>query len=375
MKTRRINDLARELGIKSREVLNILTEIGVGGKAHASSLNEDDVAKVRAQLEQGNRAVARHESKHYALESLPIAQVPTRALSHSSGQGNRDLREALIARGLIKPNERAVTTKHVVREPPPTRKLIVTKLANGGTAKKQERNGGVKYGRVSQVEKNKLLKRMERVQQRSSPLVQAGKLTKSLAGVTFRILAAPQPPIKVDSRPTICCKVKGETGVVCNAIVHQDRMELHMKNNHAKEQDSQSQHLPTEQFPFILLPPGNWEYQKIFEHYRKRSQHNGFSEQNFDSDRTRQVNSLNPVLRHFGLKAWFGYGVYEFSYSSRVLLESFVSNNAAYIVSGDWTEMIRISKAELRKEFASSYTKVVHTGEWLTRIDHALRDK
>ena len=180
MKTRRINDLARELGIKSRQVLNLLTEIGVAGKAHASSLNEDEVAKVRAQLEQGNRAVARHQGKHDVLGSSPIAQVPTMALSYSSVQGNSDLRQALIAQGLIKPNERAVTTKHVVPKPPHTRKSIVTKLANAGIAKKQESKGGIKYGRVSKIKKNKPPNHMERVQQKSSQLVQAGKLRKSL---------------------------------------------------------------------------------------------------------------------------------------------------------------------------------------------------
>ena len=39
----RINDLARELEVKSRQVLNILTELGMGaGKTHSSSLEEDE---------------------------------------------------------------------------------------------------------------------------------------------------------------------------------------------------------------------------------------------------------------------------------------------------------------------------------------------
>src|SRR5689334_20856333 len=45
----RINDLARELEVKSKEVLDALDKMGVEGKrSHSSSLEEDQVAKVRA---------------------------------------------------------------------------------------------------------------------------------------------------------------------------------------------------------------------------------------------------------------------------------------------------------------------------------------
>ena len=53
----RINDLARELEVKSRQVLDVLTELGMGaGKTHSSSLEEDEADKVRAHFSHGSRA-------------------------------------------------------------------------------------------------------------------------------------------------------------------------------------------------------------------------------------------------------------------------------------------------------------------------------
>ena len=45
----RINDLAREMEVKSRQVLDILGELGLGeGKTHSSSIEEDEAERVRA---------------------------------------------------------------------------------------------------------------------------------------------------------------------------------------------------------------------------------------------------------------------------------------------------------------------------------------
>ena len=52
----RINDLAREMEVKSRQVLDILAELGLAaGKTHSSSLEEDEADKVRAHFERGSR--------------------------------------------------------------------------------------------------------------------------------------------------------------------------------------------------------------------------------------------------------------------------------------------------------------------------------
>ncbi len=51
----RINDLARELEVKSRPILDALEAIGITGKTHSSSIEADQAEKVRAYFNGGSR--------------------------------------------------------------------------------------------------------------------------------------------------------------------------------------------------------------------------------------------------------------------------------------------------------------------------------
>src|SRR5664279_2051203 len=52
----RINDLARELEVKSREILDVLTAVGVTEKkTHSSSLEGDEAERVRVHFHRGGR--------------------------------------------------------------------------------------------------------------------------------------------------------------------------------------------------------------------------------------------------------------------------------------------------------------------------------
>src|SRR5438046_2985400 len=51
----RINDLARELEVKSRPILDALEAIGVTGKTHSSSIETDQAERVRAHFTNGGR--------------------------------------------------------------------------------------------------------------------------------------------------------------------------------------------------------------------------------------------------------------------------------------------------------------------------------
>jgi translation initiation factor IF-2 len=84
----RINDLAREMEVKSRQVLDVLAELGLAsGKTHSSSLEEDEAAKVRAHIERGNAAKsAAHGSA--AASRAPQGITPKIDLSHISKPGD-----------------------------------------------------------------------------------------------------------------------------------------------------------------------------------------------------------------------------------------------------------------------------------------------
>src|ERR1700758_3188897 len=65
----RINDLARELEVKSKSILDALTAVGVTEKkTHSSSIEVDEAEKVRAYLTGGNRGGG---ASRYAAESKP----------------------------------------------------------------------------------------------------------------------------------------------------------------------------------------------------------------------------------------------------------------------------------------------------------------
>ncbi len=89
----RINDLARELEVKSRQILDILAELGLGaGKTHSSSLEPDEAEKVRAHLDRGDRPGAHGAAAARSQQAI----TPKIDLSHISKPG--DVMKAILAR-------------------------------------------------------------------------------------------------------------------------------------------------------------------------------------------------------------------------------------------------------------------------------------
>ena len=80
----RINDLAREMEVKSRQVLDILAELGLAaGKTHSSSLEDFEAERVRAQYErtsrpggQGGAASARPRRASNPRSISPVSPSP-----------------------------------------------------------------------------------------------------------------------------------------------------------------------------------------------------------------------------------------------------------------------------------------------------------
>jgi len=91
----RINDLARELEIKPRAIIDILSDLGVEGvKTHSSSLEADEAEKVRAHFEQGSKAAAHIGAASGRHGAQAIA--PKIDLSHISKPG--DVLKAILAK-------------------------------------------------------------------------------------------------------------------------------------------------------------------------------------------------------------------------------------------------------------------------------------
>jgi translation initiation factor IF-2 len=107
----RINDLAREMEVKSRQVLDVLAELGLGaGKTHSSSLEADEAEKVRAHFERAARSAA-HPSA--AASRAPQVIAPKIDLSHISKPG--DVMKAILAKK--KEEEEAARHAHAPVKP------------------------------------------------------------------------------------------------------------------------------------------------------------------------------------------------------------------------------------------------------------------
>ena len=92
----RINDLARELEVKPRAILDILPELGVaGGKTHSSSLEADEAEKVRAHFDQEAQS-CRACLRRRVFGRQPQGIVPKIDLSHISKPG--DVMKAVLAK-------------------------------------------------------------------------------------------------------------------------------------------------------------------------------------------------------------------------------------------------------------------------------------
>jgi translation initiation factor IF-2 len=107
----RINDLAREMEVKSRQILDILAELGLdAGKTHSSSLEDFEADKVRSHFERGSRA-ASQSSAQATRGQQSIA--PKIDLSHISKPG--DVLKAIQAKK--QEEEEAARRSHAPAKP------------------------------------------------------------------------------------------------------------------------------------------------------------------------------------------------------------------------------------------------------------------
>lgn len=129
---------------------------------------------------------------------------------------------------------------------------------------------------------------------------------------------------------------------------------------------SKADEVPVERFSFELLPPGSWGIEDVIAHYRREAHR--LPTDLADRGRLEALKSLRPAKCYVGKELWSGYVVFEFSGSSRVVLEKPFKGNATYVLWGDWRRMVGHTKLDLRTRFPQNYTKIVHKGDWLGRI-------
>jgi hypothetical protein len=126
-------------------------------------------------------------------------------------------------------------------------------------------------------------------------------------------------------------------------------------------------------FSFVLLPPSREGVRNALEHLRRlpRNHPHSLMDIRFDWSRLDRIESLHPVARYVGTKAWKGYVVFEFQDSDRVILECPQTGNATYILQGNWRDMVSASKAELLSDYRRYCARIVHRQNWERNVYRA----
>src|SRR5580693_8102885 len=118
----RINDLAREMEVKSRQILDLLAELGLAsGKTHSSSLEDYEADKVRAQFERNSG----RSSQGSAASRASQGQQPKIDLSHVSKPG--DVLKAILANK--QKEEQDARASHAPMRPQPSPAVSVARPA------------------------------------------------------------------------------------------------------------------------------------------------------------------------------------------------------------------------------------------------------
>ena len=147
-----------------------------------------------------------------------------------------------------------------------------------------------------------------------------------------------------------------------------------IKNQPREKGELESLRRPAKRLPFLLLPPGD-SLTDAIEKYKKLTPLDQCCalEELEDIDRLKQIDSLGPVTqRYVGKKAWRGCWVFEFQNSDKVVLECPRTENATYVLSGEWTKMVRQTKVELRSSFRHLTQWILHTPGWESRVRSAV---
>jgi hypothetical protein len=120
--------------------------------------------------------------------------------------------------------------------------------------------------------------------------------------------------------------------------------------------------------PWELLPPGQLTREGMLEHYRRLAR--AYPERGYLPERMVKAHSLGPRAWWKGRKGFYGYVVFEFAGTEKVLLECPVYGNAIYVLGSDWQRLSRKSKGAVLLDDETE--RIPHAGDWFGRAKWAL---
>lgn len=145
-----------------------------------------------------------------------------------------------------------------------------------------------------------------------------------------------------------------------------------------KGKSSSKKNLGIERVNWELLPVGT-DWSSFEKHFNKKVKKSGNkldpNKVEVARERFRRIYLLKPNKVYRGIESYSDYFALLFNGTDKVLLESVIYGNAAYVVSSNWRELSRRTKTEL-KDIYKPVGKVKdfrHTGDWFSKLKNYLQ--
>lgn len=116
---------------------------------------------------------------------------------------------------------------------------------------------------------------------------------------------------------------------------------------------------------WLILPPGEYPFNKIRESINERIKLGLVSAKSIDMTRLDFIESLNPVFNAIGTSEFRGYIVFGFRNKNTYILDNSRIGNAIYIFKGNWQDFSKQTKKEL---ITKGTIRIVHNGDWKNKL-------
>lgn len=128
----------------------------------------------------------------------------------------------------------------------------------------------------------------------------------------------------------------------------------------------------TKTLEWSVLPPGWWNDSKYTDQITKNAKTGQLL-----IERLRYVDQLNPLERWRSQEQLGSAPYWVFVFPHHVVAECPTHGNAIYIIKGtsDWRNLLNRSKEDLLAGFPGRVVRIIHSGDWQSRLRRKLREK
>ncbi len=122
-----------------------------------------------------------------------------------------------------------------------------------------------------------------------------------------------------------------------------------------------------------VLPKGKYPWEKLYPYVKEKLENIKKTNRLIARKNIETIAKYNPSFVAIGEAGFFGYIIYGFEKSNKVILESMEVDNATYILKDDWEEISKMTKAEILQNSLHE-KRVIHTKNWETEIEKVIKD-